>query len=135
MGFIPLLILYSTATLIFAIYSKWQFSDDRGESQGKWHPWGAVMRALACITPMVSSIFPIEIRDWVLVSVIQLPLWDVGINIIALKMKALYLGTSAKTDQLSYRKWIFYAVGLILAILFKTLTNLTNQDIISWIQK
>lgn len=135
MNFAIYLLLYSLGTLIFAIYSKFQFEDDRGESQGKWHTPGFYMRLLACVTPFIASLWPIDWRNWLLISVIQMPWWDVSINIIALKMKAWYLGTTAQTDQLKAKKWLLYGIALILAIVIKIFVKFTNQDIITWISQ
>lgn len=130
-----IILLYTISTLLFAIYSKWQFVDDAGGVSGKWHPWGAWMRFIACLTPFITSLFPMQWQNWLLATVIQLPVWDLGINIIALHVKALYLGTSAKTDQLKAKKWLLYLIALIAAILVKIFFKFSNDDLLNLIHR
>lgn len=135
MSFTVLLILFSCFTLLFSIYTKFQFEDDKGISESKWHPWGADMRIMCVVIPMITALFPPQFLDWVVVSIVQMPWWDVCINIIALHVKALYLGTSAKTDQLKAKKWLLYLIALIAAILVKIFFKFSNDDLLNLIHR
>ena len=46
-------------------------------------------------------------------------LFDVGINLIALKQKWNYTGTTSKIDSLGKTKFYIYAILLIAAIILK----------------
>lgn len=109
-------------TLCFVIYTKWQFSDDRGETQGKWHLSGALMRAGAIIGPYLSMIRPDDWQDFVLAGVLNIILWEILVNIIALKQPWNYQGKTAKWDIfLAKWEWALYTFLLTVAIMIKIL--------------
>lgn len=113
----PLSILF---TLTFAIYSKWQFSDDRGESQGKWHGWGMIMRILVPLMCVSCSLWPAKWQDILLALSINCFVWDIGINLIALHVRALYTGSTDKFDiKLSGKKWLLYLILLVGSLTIK----------------
>lgn len=113
-------VLSTLFTLAFVFYSKWQFSDDRGESQGKWHSSGMIMRMLAVASPFLCQLYPSEWQDYLLVGAINILLWELLINKIALNQKWLHVGTTAKTDIfLGKKKWLVYAVILLVTIVIK----------------
>ena len=118
--FILLALLFTTA---FILYSKWQFIDDRGGVEGKWHPYGLIMRALVIFLPILVN--DISLQDVFLSGMLCVIWWDIGINIIALNQKWWYVGTTAKWDKLFNKrtKWILYGTLLISSILLKILTN------------
>ena len=116
---LPIFILF---TLSFVLYSKWQFSDDRGLSQGKWHPYGAMMRILAVVTPLVCGFVNITWEDYLLIGIINILVWEIGINVIALGVKWWYIGFTAKSDmRLGKMKWVFMGALLITGILIRVL--------------
>lgn len=107
-------------TLIFIFYTKWQFSDDRGETQGKWHPYGLLMRLSVFIIAYLCQLYPSDWQDYILAGVINMIGWDVELNIIALKKEWNYEGSTSIIDlKLKKTKWIIYAVLLIAAITIK----------------
>lgn len=111
-------LLFMTA---FVMYSKYQFEDVRNEvPKGKWHPYGAFMRFMFFAAIVVEHYFPSQIGDIILSGVISIVLWDILINVIALHVKPLYNGTTAKTDVfLGKIKWYSYAVLFIAALIYK----------------
>lgn len=135
MNLLLTILLFSVFTILFAVYSKWQFSDDRGDSQGKWHGWGALMRGSVCISPMITTFFPLQWQNWLLATIIQFPLWDVAINVIALiNVKPFYPGSTSQTDgYLKAKKWLLYGIALISAIFIKVFIEFTNEDFIDFI--
>lgn len=110
----PLSILF---TLIFVLYSKWQFSEVRGESEGKWHPYGMIMRWMLFLTPFVMQYFPNNWKDYLLAGAINIILWEFGINKLALNKHLLYKG---KIDEkLGKKKWWIYFGFLLLTLIIK----------------
>lgn len=110
------------ATFFFVVYSKWQFSDDRGETSGKWHGWGLAMRASIFIGCFTMQKFPSSFEDYLLAGAICCVLWEIGINVIALAQKPLYIGGTSKMD-IKFRKyhWLIYFGFLAISILIKIL--------------
>ncbi len=109
-------------TLVFVIYSKWQFSDDRGETQGKWHTSGMIMRAGSILAPFLSQLRPDDWQDYFLAGVLNIILWEILINIIALKQPWNYQGKTAKWDiKLDKWEWWLYTALLSIAISVKIL--------------
>lgn len=96
-------------TLLFIVYSKYQFEEVQGTSQGKWHTHGMLMRISAIVTPFIMQYIPATWQDYLLAGAINIILWEFGINKIALKQKLLYIGSSSMLDiQLGKRKWWIY---------------------------
>ena len=115
----PLSILFTT---LLVLYSKWQFSDDRGLSQGKWHPYGLLARVVFGVTAYISSIYPSPLPDYILSCVINVILWDIGLNMIALKKEWDYVGEESYWDKkVGRHKWKVYGWLLAVATLFKLL--------------
>lgn len=105
-------------TLSFCYYSKYQFKDERNQSvvKGKWHKYGASMRILMVII----MFFRPELEDIFLIGAIQLPMFPVGINIIALNQSPLYVGKTSWWDKnIGMWQWPLYLIILISAIIFK----------------
>jgi hypothetical protein len=107
-------------TVFFVLYTKWQFSDDKGLTSGKWHPFGMIMRALAIVSPFLCQLFPGTWQDYLLAGTINIVLWEILINIIALGKKWWYIGITSKFDiKLSKTKWFIYFSLLLATILVK----------------
>lgn len=104
-------------TFAFVYYTKWQFKSSR---TGKWHNYGLAMRILAISSPFISQYFHCSWEDLVLAAVINMILWDVLINIIALKTRWDYVGSTSRLDiTIGKRKWKLYFLFLITTILIK----------------
>lgn len=106
----------------FCYYSKYQFSDERGQSavRGKWHIWGAIMRA--CVVGI--CVHAHGLRDGFLIGAIVLPLFDCGINIIALDENLFHVGTTDSFDKkIGMWKWPIYLLLLLAAIYVKFFTK------------
>lgn len=112
----PLTILF---TLCFVFYSKYQFEDVREgweRAKGKWHPYGAVMRAL----PFAIAFIETDWKDVVLAGVISIIIFEIGINVIALKKEWNYVGSTAKSDRMFGKyKWYGMVALLIAAVVIR----------------
>ena len=107
-------------TLTFVFYSKWQFSDDRGLSSGKWHSYGMIMRILSVVSPFLCQLYPEYWADYLLSGALNIVLWEVGINVIALNKAWYHIGTTSDFDiKLGYKKWLFYFGFLVAAIIVR----------------
>lgn len=107
-------------TLSFCYYSKYQFKDERNQSvvKGKWHKWGMLMRFFMVII----MFFRPELQDILLIGAINILLFPIGINIIALNQSPFYIGKTAWFDKhIGMWQWPLYLIILIGAILFKFL--------------
>jgi hypothetical protein len=108
-------------TIAFVYYTKWQFKSSR---TGKWHNYGLIMRLLAITSPFIGQFFKISWQDLLLASSINIILWDVLINRIALKVKWSYVGFTSKLDvYLGKRKWVLYLILLITTLIIKAYSN------------
>ncbi len=88
---------------------------------GKWHVYGFVMRALAVITPFMVQQFPADWQDYLLAGCINILLWELLINKIALNVGWFHVGTTSKLDVTFGRlKWLIYTIPLIIALILKT---------------
>lgn len=107
-------------TVCFVMYSKYQFYDqDAAYPKGKWHGWGMNMRFFMFYTPFIMQYYPASWQDYLLAGVINVVLWELLINKIALNREWLYVGTTAWTDKtLGKWKWILMllSLGIVLAI-------------------
>lgn len=107
-------------TIAFVYYTKWQFKNSRS---GTWHNYGLIMRLLAITSPFIGQFFKISWQDLLLASSINIILWDVLINRIALKVKWSYVGFTSKLDvYLGKRKWVLYLIILLASITIKIFT-------------
>jgi hypothetical protein len=98
------------------MYSKYQF---KGTSE--WHPYGMLMRIFAIVAPFIMQYKSSSWKDYFLAGAINIILWEVLINKIALKKEWLYVGTTSKLDiHLKKYKWLLYFGLLILAIIIKS---------------
>lgn len=109
-------------TLTFVLYTRWQFSDDRGLSSGKWHPYGMMMRALAILTPFLCTLYTNEWKDYLVAGALNIVLWEIAINKIALGMGWFHVGTTSSLDiKLGKAKWFIYFGFLLLTLLIRFL--------------
>ena len=104
-------------TLSFVYYSKWQFANGKA---GKWHTYGFVMRALAVATPFIVQYYPASWQDYLLAGTINILLWELLINKIALGVHWFHIGTTSTLDKtLGKSKWIIYTIPAIIALVIK----------------
>ncbi len=100
-------------TIFFVYYSKYQFINGRA---GEWHIFGMLMR----MTVFIPFFLPKQqLTDIFLAGVINIILFDIGINLIALKQKWNYTGTTSKFDKLGKTKFVIYTIMLLVAIILK----------------
>ena len=124
--FILLLYAYNiTYTVLFALYTKYQFKDEKlgwERSTGEWHKYGLAMRVMNYIGPFVGFLsIPVTTwKDWLLCGVMILPLWDMLVNVLALQTSLFYNGSTSTLDKkFKGIKWIGYAILLIGAVIIK----------------
>lgn len=104
-------------TIAFVYYSKWQFVNGRS---GKWHTYGFLMRALAIVTPFVIQHFPSSWQDYLFAGTINILLWELLINKIALGVDWFHVGTTSTLDKtFGKSKWIIYTIPAIVALVIK----------------
>ncbi len=98
-------------TIFFVYYSKYQFINGRA---GNWHLFGLLMRITVFIPFFLGSV---RLTEILLAVAINAPLFDIGINLIALKQKWNYVGTTSTLDQTFGKiKWYIYLVALLVAV-------------------
>lgn len=119
-------LLTITSTVLFVFYSKYQFLDFRRIGKlGRWHTYGALMRMMVILTPYILlQITDLKHawKDFLLAGVINLIIWDILLNLIAIKTSAFYNGEYSEIDiKLGNIKWIILFVLLITAILIRVL--------------
>lgn len=107
------------------MYSKYQFEDVKlgwSKAKGKWHVYGALMRMVFVITFVLQVYFPAKVIDILLAAALNLPLWDIGINKIALRYKWNYMGSISHFDRIVGKwKWVGYVVLIITLTLIEIL--------------
>ncbi len=109
-------------TVWFALYTKYQISDDRGYTQGKWHPYGLLIRWTFFAALYLIGRYPSPLEDYILAGTINILLWEISVNILALQQKWHHVGTTSNLDKwLGKKKWLVYFVLLAGAITFKIL--------------
>lgn len=98
------------------MYSRFQFEDDRGKSVGKWHPFGFLMRGT-----FFAALFTYpSYQDIILSGTINIIVFEIGINIIALHKNIFYAGQTSQMDKvLGNWKWLICAVFLAGGIITK----------------
>lgn len=110
-------------TLAFIFYSKFQFEDEKAGwtvAKSEWHPFGMAMRILFFVGLILSKYFPFDWWDLILCGVINIILFDIGINVIALHVKWNYIGNTSEIDKkFGNAKWYIYAAILISSTIFK----------------
>lgn len=113
-------------TLCFALYFKWQNKDEYdgtfayNKNDKKWHFYGACMRALYYIPALYYCFFPSPtLKEVILALAINLPLYDIAINIFALNQPIFYPGSSSDYDKkLGMTKWVLYLLFLVASIVY-----------------
>lgn len=123
------IVLYTLFTITFVYYQKYQFMEVRGqnpqEASRMWHRLGMFMRFIvlaAFLIPLWPALAP-TIQDIILAGAINIFVWDMGINKIALNVSIWHLGTTAVKDKLiGKHQWKIYTVILAIAILIKIFT-------------
>ena len=114
-------ILSIAFTVAFVYYSKWQFINGRA---GKWHNYGMTMRVLAIFTPFIQQLVPSPWQDYLLAGTINILLWELLINKIALGVDWLHIGTTSELDiKLGKKKWLIYTAPIIIALIIKIISN------------
>jgi hypothetical protein len=110
-------------TAIFAFYTKYQFEDEKAgfaHSKSEWHKYGLAMRLMLAGAFVASQFVAFTWKDMLLAGAIDMPLWDILINVVALNVAWNYRGSTSTTDKLiTGVKWLAYAGFLIGAIVLK----------------
>ena len=107
-------------TLLFIFYSKYQFKHAIDRNTYDWKKYGASMRAFIFISCYLMQLFPASWRDYLLAGSINILLFEIGINVIALDMPIFYNGTTGMLDKkLKSTKWYLMFGLLLLSIIIK----------------
>lgn len=111
------IILFYITTIALAAswvwYTKYQFQDDRGQSEGKWHPYGALARGL----PFVFAFLDIEWPHILFAGSVFIFLFEIGVNKIALNQSIWYVGSTAEFDKkLGRKKWAAMVAFMIITL-------------------
>lgn len=114
-------------TVAFAFYTKYQLVDVKMEkgSLRRWHPFGFVMRAAVFVLPLYyawTETHP-TILDVLLSASINIVLFEVLINVIALHKSVFYVGGTAGLDKaFGKAKWFVYFGLLLISAIARMLT-------------
>lgn len=110
-------------TICFVIYTKYQFDDEKAgwiKSKGQWHIWGFFMRLLFFAGLLVFKYFPFDWWDLLIAGVINIIIWDIGINVFALNVRWYYVGETSKIDKMIERlKFYVYGIALFISVIGK----------------
>lgn len=110
-------------TLVFAMYTKYQVQDEKAgfaAAKSRWHRYGMMMRILLMGAFVLHLVVKFTWKDMLLAGVIDMALWDVLINVLALNMPWWYEGQTAAIDKmLKNIKWMVYGALIIVAIIIK----------------
>lgn len=107
-------------TLLFVLYSKYQFKHALDRKTYEWKKFGASMRAVFFISCYLIQLFPASWKDYLLAGSINILLFEIGINVIALDMPIFYNGTTGMLDKkLKSTKWYLMFGLLLLSIIIK----------------
>ena len=107
-------------TVVFAFYTKFQLIDVKMEkgSPRRWHPFGWLMRATVFAIPAYygwTETHPLLI-DVLLSAAINILLFEVLVNMIALHQSIFYIGGTAGLDKAFGKfKWVAYGALLVTA--------------------
>ncbi len=118
-----LTVIYITSiifTLLFIFYSKYQFKHAVDRKTYEWKKYGASMRVLFFVSCFLVQFFQSDWKDYLLAGSINILLFEIGINVIALQMPVFYNGTTGMIDKkLGSTKWYLMFGLLILSIILK----------------
>ena len=110
-------------TFAFIFYSKFQFEDFKHNTNRKWKVYGMAMRALFFAACYICSQFGNTWQDYLLAGSINILIWEMGINVIALNEGLFHVGTTGKIDKkLDGYKWLAMLIFLIISIILKIIT-------------
>lgn len=111
-------------TFLFVFYSKHQFIDDKGGPSGKWHGFGMAIRISMFIIPFIMQYFSTDWTDYLLAGTINIFLWEILINKIALDIDWFHIGITSKLDiRFNKTKWFIYGGFILIALIIKLYFN------------
>ena len=98
-------------TTLFVYYTKHQLHDLWKKRNTKWKTFGWGMRVIFVVGCFLMQQFPATWQHYLLASILSIAWFDIGINLIALKEKWHYVGTTSKWDRIvGKKKWWIYAI-------------------------
>ena len=106
-------------TLAFVLYQKFQLQDLKSTRNVVWKTWAVVMKAIFFAAVWVAQQNHSAWQDFLLAGAICILVFEIGINVIALKQGVFYVGKSSKTDSLGKWKWIGFFIILAATIFIK----------------
>lgn len=102
-------------TLFFVYYSRYQFRDLKTVRNTNWKAWGVLMRVTIFAGGFLLQLFPSPWQDYLLAGGINILLFEIGINTIALGGPVFWRGYSSKIDNI-FGQYKWYIYGLFLAV-------------------
>jgi hypothetical protein len=110
-------------TLCFCFYTKYQLKDLWSNRKFEWKRWGMLMRALIIFGLFEMQYFKVNWQNGLLCGVLNIIIFEIGINLIALNKSVFYVGTTGQIDKhLGSKKWIIYIILLLSSIAILILT-------------
>ena len=106
-------------TVFMVISQKYQILDLKGKRNTKWKGWNNCTRIGIFVICYLCQLFPSGIKDYILAGAINIFLFEVLINVIALQMPLFYVGKSSGFDKLGNKKWYIMLAVLAVAIFVK----------------
>jgi len=113
--------IYTTIILtVFMVLSqKFQIKDLKGKRNTTWKTWNNFLRVGIFATCFLLQLFPSHWQDYLLAGAINILLFELLINKIALEMDWFYVGKSSNFDKLGKKKWFIMAGILAVTIFIK----------------
>lgn len=110
-------------TILFVYYSKYQFKDIKPLRNTTWKSYGVSMRILFFIGCFLCQLFNSTWQDYLLAGSINILLFEIGINLIALNTKIFHIGTTSEFDKtLGKYKWYVMFTLLLITLNLKLWT-------------
>lgn len=111
--------IYSVTILTFflVLYQKSQLQDLKGKRNLKWKTWATALRAGIFAACYLLQLHPSAWQDYLLCGAINILLFELLINKIALEIDWFYVGKSSRFDKLGKKKW-WIMLGFLIATIF-----------------
>ena len=100
-------------TIFMVLSQKYQIKDLKGKRNTTWKTWNNFVRIGIFVICYLMQLFPSHWQDYFLAGTINILLFEMLINVVALQMPLLYVGKSSEFDKLGMKKW-YLMLGLLL---------------------
>jgi len=110
-------------TILFVYYSKYQFKDLKTIRNIQWKIYGVGMRVLFFVGCFLSQFINSHWQDYLLAGCINIFLFEIGINVIALNANMFWKGRSSVIDnEIGQYKWLIMSLLILFSLLIKIYT-------------